>query len=89
LNPGHFGNSTTDAALERAHNAETESDFKKAVAEVQRAFEDDPPAIFLAWNQRARAVSNRFVVPPPEPGRDILSTLRLWRPADAGRTSRN
>jgi len=89
LNPGHLGNATTDAALERARNAETESDFKTAVAAVQRAFEDDPPAIFLAWNQRARAVSNRFVVPAPQPGRDILSTLRVWRPADGAQRGRN
>jgi len=90
LNPGHFGNATVDQALERARNAETESEFKKAVAGVQRAFEDDPPAIFLAWNQRARAVSNRFIVPPAEPGRDILSTLRMWKPTDGiSRTNRN
>jgi hypothetical protein len=49
------------------------------VAALQRAIVDDPPAIFLAWSQRARAVSTRFHV-PVEPGRDILSTLRLWRP---------
>jgi len=89
INLGKFGNSTIDAALERAHNAEGEEDFKKAVAGVQRAFQDDPPAIFLAWNQRARAVSNRFVVPPSEPGRDILSTLRAWRPVDAAQAGRN
>jgi hypothetical protein len=42
---------------------------------------DDPPAIFLAWSQQSRAVSTRFVVPTPEPGREILSNLRLWTPA--------
>ena len=46
---------------------------------------DDPPAIFLAWSERARAVSNRFVVPPPEAGRDVLSTLRA---VEAGRRQR-
>jgi hypothetical protein len=51
---------------------------------------EDPPAIFLAWSQRARAVSSRFVVPPIEAGRDILSTLRLWKPvADQRASSRN
>jgi hypothetical protein len=45
---------------------------------------DDPPAIFLAWSERARAISTRFDV-PVEPGRDILSTLRLWRPIDQAR----
>jgi ABC-type transport system substrate-binding protein len=84
-----FTNETVSTAINRARSAETEDDFKKAVAEVQRAFRDDPPAIFLAWNQRARAVSNRFVVPPPEPGRDIMSTLRLWKPADAAPPNHN
>jgi hypothetical protein len=30
---------------------------------------------------RARAISKRFVVPASEPGRDIVATLRLWKPA--------
>jgi ABC-type oligopeptide transport system substrate-binding subunit len=91
FNPGHLGNATIDVALERAHNAATETDFRSAVVAVQQAFHDDPPAIFLAWSQRARAVSNSFVVPAPEPGRDILSTLRMWKPAKPvdGRTNRN
>jgi hypothetical protein len=41
---------------------------------------EDPPAIFLVWSHRTRAVSTRFDV-QAEPGRDILSTLRSWRPA--------
>ena len=39
------------------------------------------PAIFLAWSERARAVNRRFDV-AAEPGRDILTTLRLWRPTN-------
>ena len=54
----------------------------------QRAIVDDPPAIFLAWSERARAVSTRFEV-PVEPGRDILSTLRLWRPVGAPALAKN
>ena len=49
--------------------------YRAGVAAFQRAIVDDPPAIFLAWSERARAVSTRFDV-PVEPGRDILSTLR-------------
>ena len=33
------------------------------MAAFQRAIVDDPPAIFLAWSERARAVSTRFDVP--------------------------
>jgi hypothetical protein len=48
---------------------------------LQEVAVEDPPAVFLAWGQRARAVSRRFEV-HVEPGRDILTTLRLWRPTN-------
>jgi peptide/nickel transport system substrate-binding protein len=79
LNWGHFGTATSDAALDRVRNAQSEAAFRDAVAGLQQAFVDDPPAIFLAWSQRARAVSRRFDVVTEE-GRDILGTLRLWKP---------
>jgi hypothetical protein len=47
---------------------------------------DDPPGIFLAWSDRLRAVSSNFDV-HVEPGRDILLTMRSWRPALDSRTS--
>jgi peptide/nickel transport system substrate-binding protein len=81
LNWGRFGNATIDAALDRVRHAPTENDYRLAVSGMQKAFMDDPPAIFLAWSVRARAVSNRFMVPKVEPGRDLMSTLRLWKPA--------
>jgi peptide/nickel transport system substrate-binding protein len=90
FNWGHFGTGTSDAALDRVRNAQSEAEYRDAVAGLQQTFMDDPPAIFLAWSQRARAVSKRFIVPAAEPGRDILSTLRLWKPAsDAKQASRN
>jgi peptide/nickel transport system substrate-binding protein len=79
LNYGHFGTPKTDIALERVRHALSEDGYRKAVTGLQQAFMDDPPAIFLAWSQRARAVSRRFDV-PTEGGRDILGTLRLWKP---------
>ena len=57
---------------------------------MQQAFVDDAPAIFLAWSVRARAVSKRFTVSGVEPGRDVLGTIRLWKPATGAlRASRN
>jgi hypothetical protein len=62
----------------------------RAVAAIQQTAVDDPPVIFLAWMERARAVSKRFTVTPAEGGRDILSTLRLWKPtSDAHAMNRN
>jgi hypothetical protein len=78
-----------DAAFDRVRYAPNDDEYRRAVANLQKAFVDDPPAIFLAWSERARAVSNRFRV-PVDPGRDPLTTLRLWQPVTGGNsTSRN
>jgi peptide/nickel transport system substrate-binding protein len=83
-NPGGFGSPALDAALDRIRHAASEADYLNAVAGFQQTIVDDPPAIFLAWIERARAVSTRFRVPASEPGRDILSTLYQWKPTDVG-----
>ncbi len=71
-----------DAALDSIRHAADDDAYRAGVAAFQRALADNPPAIFLAWSERARAVSTVFDV-EVEPGRDPLSTLRLWRPAGA------
>jgi hypothetical protein len=50
------------------------------VRALQRAVSDDPPAIFLAWGTRSRAVSTKFDV-QQQPGTDIIATMRSWRPS--------
>jgi peptide/nickel transport system substrate-binding protein len=88
-NWGTFGNAAADIALDRVRNSATDAEYRIAVTELLKTFVDDPPGIFLSWSVRARAVSKRFSV-PAEPGRDILSTLRLWKPAsDSRQASRN
>lgn len=90
FNWGHFGTPSADVALDRVRHAPSEPAYREAVAALQQTFIDDPPAIFLAWSQQSRAVSTRFIVPTPEPGREILSNLRMWTPAaDNQATSRN
>jgi len=71
-----------DAALDAMRHAPNDTAYRTAVAAFQQAIVDDPPALFLAWSERARAVNTRFVV-PNEPERDVWSSLRLWRPAAA------
>lgn len=78
-NLGGYSNPKVDAALDRIGTAANDDEYRAGVAAFQRAIYDDPPAIFIAWSERARAVSTRFDV-PVEPGRDILATLRLWKP---------
>ncbi|MEO8260917.1 MAG: ABC transporter substrate-binding protein [Acidobacteriota bacterium] len=79
-NWGHYSNQQVDAALDSIRHAVDDEAYQNGVAAFQRAIVDDPPAIFLSWRERARAVSKRFVV-PPDPGADVLTTIHLWRPA--------
>jgi hypothetical protein len=81
FNPGALGGDSMDIALDRVRYAASEDEYRLAVGGFQRAVVENPPAIFLAWSERARAVSRRFDV-AAEPGRDILTTLRSWRPAN-------
>jgi len=78
LNPGALGNDLMDAVLDRARFARTDLEYQNAIVGIQNSFREDPPALFLAWTQRARAVSRRFEVPQSDPSRDILATLRQW-----------
>jgi peptide/nickel transport system substrate-binding protein len=79
-----------DAALDRVRYSGSDDEYRDSVTAFQKAVADDPPAIFLAWMERARAVSKRFAVPATEPGRDVVSSLRLWKPVGpAESASRN
>jgi peptide/nickel transport system substrate-binding protein len=86
-NPGTLGNRAIDAAFDAVRDADGESAYRVAVTNLDRTFADDPPAIFLAWSVRARAVSRRFDVQAEE-GRDILSTLRFWKPSSGQQQAR-
>src|SRR5581483_5668376 len=50
------GTATVDEALDRVRRAVSNEEYGTAVAGVQSAFWQDPPAILLAWSERARAV---------------------------------
>jgi len=78
-NMGGYSNPKVDAALDQISISANDDEYRAGVAALQRAIYEDPPAIFIAWSERARAVSTRFDV-PIEPGRDILGTLRQWKP---------
>lgn len=78
-NFGGFASTEVDAALDDIRHAVNDDTYKAGVAAFQRAIMNDPPAIFLAWSERARAISTAFNV-PVEPGRDPLTTIRDWRP---------
>lgn len=81
-NPG-FSSAKVDAALDGIRHAANDDQYRRGVAAFEQAIADDPPAIFLAWGDRSRAISRRFAF-EAESGRDVLSTLRLWKPAING-----
>jgi peptide/nickel transport system substrate-binding protein len=80
FNWGGYSNPAVDRALDAVREAPDDAAYRAGVSAFERAIADDPPAVFIAWSERARAVSAAFDV-PAEPGRDILGSLRLWRPA--------
>jgi peptide/nickel transport system substrate-binding protein len=84
-----MGSPLMDSALDAIRHAASDDEYRRGVRAFQDAVVEDPPAIFLAWGERARAVSRRFEVPLPEDGRDALATLRLWHPAGAKQMASN
>jgi peptide/nickel transport system substrate-binding protein len=74
------GYRAADPALDRMRRAGDNESLRTAVGDVQRVAAADPPAVFLAWPERARAVRRRFEIPPAA-DRDVFGSLAQWRPA--------
>ena len=83
------GYGAADAVLDRLRLTDNENEIRAAVSDLQQIFHDDPPAIFIAWPKTARVVSTKIIVPDsedpggrdPKVGRDVLSSLWMWRSA--------
>jgi peptide/nickel transport system substrate-binding protein len=73
-----YSSPQTDAALEGIREARNESDYRDSFRRFQLAMFEDPPAIFLAWGESARAVSRRFSV-VKAPGGDIRMSISDWK----------
>jgi ABC-type transport system substrate-binding protein len=80
LNVFGYENPEAERLFDVLRSATNETAVRSATRGLQRVFADDPPALFLAWNQRARAVRRAFQI-PQEPGRDPVYTLLKWTPA--------
>ena len=85
-NYGGFSSPLVDSYLDAIRHSTSDAAYKAGMTGFQRAIVNDPPAIFLTWSERARAVSRRFDI-PVERGHDILPTLRQWRPASDERVA--
>jgi peptide/nickel transport system substrate-binding protein len=73
-----YQNESVDSALEDLRRATGDTEYKQAFGRFQKAIFDDPPAIFLAWGETARAVSRRFDV-VKAPGGDIRMSISDWK----------
>lgn len=62
-------------------SALNEAATRSATNRLQRVFLDDPPALFLAWSERARVVGRR-ITPVIDPDRDPVLTMWRWMPRD-------
>jgi peptide/nickel transport system substrate-binding protein len=72
------GYRATDAVLDRIRLARSEEEIRSGVAEFFQILHDNPPAVFLAWQETSRAVSRKFEV-AGDPGRDIVPNAWHWR----------
>jgi peptide/nickel transport system substrate-binding protein len=72
-----YANASVDRALEDIRRSPDDNSYRQAFSRFQHAIFDDPPAIFLAWGETARAVSRRFNV-VKAPGGDIRMTISDW-----------
>lgn len=85
------GYKAADELLDKLRQTTEEAVIRASVNDLQQIFHDDPPAIFIAWPKVARVVSSRFQVPTEkstrqdEAGRDVLSSLWQWAPAEPPR----
>ncbi len=81
-----YKNPVVDRWFDAIRSATRDAEYRAAAGQLQRALLDDPPALFLAWSQRTRAVSRRFKV-PIEAGQDPMTTFWRWAPDARPRTT--
>ena len=72
-----YHNSETEALFEELRAADSDAVVQSITRRLQDAFQRNPPAIFLAWNERARTVRGDFRIDVQE-GVDPLPRLWQW-----------
>jgi peptide/nickel transport system substrate-binding protein len=71
-----YENPHAEALFQTLRSSTSEIAVRNATHRLQHVFLDDPPAIFLAWNKRSRAVSGEFEASADAEADPLLS---LWR----------
>ena len=81
LNFFGYENQEAERLFDLMRTSTNEIAVRSAFARLQETFLDDPPAVFLAWNERSRAVRRDFEIvqdPHRDPADPIYSMWR-WR----------
>jgi peptide/nickel transport system substrate-binding protein len=78
-----YENSESERLFETLRTTRNDAAVRSATRRLQRVFLENPPALFLAWNERARAFRQEFSS-PDQPGVDPVFSLWRWtRRADS------
>ncbi len=72
-----YENVEAERLFEVLRTTRNEAAVRSATRRLQDVLLADPPALFLAWNQRARAIRTEFLV-PGEAGVDPVFSLWRW-----------
>lgn len=80
LNTFGYENTQVEALFAQLRSSTNDASTRSATRRLQQEFMDDPPALFVTWGQRARAVRKEFRV-VRETDRDPVLTLWRWTPA--------
>lgn len=75
-----YDNPTANTLFDQIRESTDEVVVRDAVHRLQRVFDEDPPALFLVWTERTRAVSSDFRNLVME-GTDPVRSLWSWTPS--------
>jgi len=77
-----YENREANQLFDILRDSSDEAEIRRAAGRLQRVFDGDPPALFLTWNERVRAVSRDFQS-LVMPGTDPIRSLWGWNAGDA------
>ena len=72
-----YENPEAERAFDVLRTSTNEAAVRSAMRRLQRVMIEDPPALFIAWNERARAIRREIIVPENQ-GQDLMWTLWSW-----------
>ena len=72
-----YENPESERLFEILRRTRNEAAVRSATRRLQRVLLEDPPALFLAWNERREAIRQEFVVPDERV--DPVFTLWRWK----------